>query len=217
VESRVERRRYTSPTREDAARLTRTRILDAARDSFLTVGYGPTTIRALAAAAEVSEQTIYARFGNKAALLKAVYDVEMAGDDQPIPMADRPHFRRLREAQTLDELLARYAHLARTTAQRMRPLVELVWGNRAADRDLDQLARVAATERRTGATMFAEHVAAAGLLRKDLDIDTLASLVWVLIAPEVYLLHVRDGDATDDQYEQWLTTALQTMLETRAS
>lgn len=212
MEPQVDRRRYTSPARDEAARLTRARILAAARDSFLTVGYGATTIKSVAAAAGVSEQTIYTRIGNKAAVLKAVYDVEMAGDDEPVPMAQRPQFRKLREAQTLDELLASYAHLARTTAQRMRPLVELVWGIRAADPDLDQLAHTAAGERRIGAQMFAEHVAGAGLLRSDLDVDTVASLVWVLNAPEVYLLHVRDGEATDDQYERWLADALHTML-----
>lgn len=209
------RRRYTSPTRDDAARLTRSRILEAARRGFLTRGYGPTTIKAVAAAAEVSEQTIYARFGNKAAVLKAVYDVEMVGDDEPIPMAQRPHFRRLREARTLDELIASYAQLARTTAQRMRPLVELVWGIRAAEPDLDELVRVAAKERRAGAEMFADQVVAAGLLRPGLDPESLASLVWVLIAPEVYLLHVRDTDLSDDGYEQWLTDALHTILDDR--
>lgn len=217
MEPSSERRRYTSPTRDDAARMTRARILNAARDSFLTAGYGSTTIKAIAAAAQVSDQTIYARFGNKAAILKAVYDVEMAGDDEPIPMAHRPQFRSLRDAPTLDELITRYARIARTTAERMRPLVELVWGIRAADPDLDQLAYTAADERRIGASMFARHVEDAGLLRPNLDANTLASLVWVLIAPEVYLLHVRDGHLSDREYEQWLATALHIVLDPAAA
>jgi len=31
--------------------------------------------------------------GGKPALLRAVYDVSLAGDDEPVPIAERPAFR----------------------------------------------------------------------------------------------------------------------------
>ena len=39
------------------------------------------TMPAIAAAAGVSVQSVYKAFGNKAALLKSVFDVAMAGED----------------------------------------------------------------------------------------------------------------------------------------
>jgi AcrR family transcriptional regulator len=158
--------------------------------------------------AVVSEQTVYSRVGNKAAILKAVYDVMLIGDDEPTPMAARPEFRRLQDAEDVGSMFASYARLARLMAQRMRPLLELVWGVRAMEPDLDRLARTAAEERRIGARMFAESLLAAGFARPGVDVDTAATSIWVLNAPEVYLLQVRDGGLTDDQYEQWLAGAL---------
>jgi len=85
-----ETRRYDSATRLAKARRTRMRILSAARDLFLVDGYVGTTLDAVAATAGVSPQTVYNLVGGKATLFKAVYDVTLAGDDEPIPIARRP-------------------------------------------------------------------------------------------------------------------------------
>jgi AcrR family transcriptional regulator len=94
----VSPRKYDSRLRDESARTTRAQVVAAARELFLAEGYAGTTVRKIAAAAGVSEQTVYTRIGNKAAILKAVYDVMLAGDDEPVPMADRPEFRRMRDA-----------------------------------------------------------------------------------------------------------------------
>lgn len=208
----MNRRRYASPVRDEAARLTRRRILEAARESFLTLGYGQTTISAIAAGAGVSAQTVYSRFGTKAAILKGVYDVALVGDDEPIPMADRPEFRQLGQTTDVSVLLDSYARLARVMAERMRPLLELVWGVRAVEPDLDELARTAAVERRIGSTMFAERLVDGGFARSGLDVESAVDLIWVLNAPEVYLLQVREGQLSDDAYERWLAGALRASL-----
>ena len=55
-------------------------------------GYHATTIGSLAKAAEVSPQTIYNSIGGRADLVKSVYDILLAGDDEPVPMSSRPEF-----------------------------------------------------------------------------------------------------------------------------
>ena len=85
----AERRRYSTTLRSEQTALTRRRILDAAGTLFAANGYLGTTVAAVAAAADVSVQTVYNVVGNKAALLKNVYDVTIAGDDEPISIADR--------------------------------------------------------------------------------------------------------------------------------
>ena len=83
-------RRYDSTRRQAQARATRLRIIEAATDLFVTHGYAATSIAAIADAADVAPQTIYAAFGTKAGLLGAAVDVAMAGDDEPIAIIDRP-------------------------------------------------------------------------------------------------------------------------------
>ena len=83
------RRSYRSTVREQQARLTRRRILDAARAAFVARGYAGTTVRGIAAGAGVSVPTVELLFGTKAAVLKAAIDVAIVGDDEPVPVLDR--------------------------------------------------------------------------------------------------------------------------------
>jgi len=46
----------------------------------------------------MSVQTVYNTVGGKAAVLKAVYDVMVAGDDEPIPIMQRPTVQAMRAA-----------------------------------------------------------------------------------------------------------------------
>src|SRR6476469_10272994 len=109
------RRRYDSSGRQEQARRNRMAILDAARRSFLDVGYAATTMRAGAAEAGVSVETVYKAFGNKAGLVKAVFDVAVVGDDEPVPLMEREFVRRNRaEPDPRKKLQAYGAHLART-------------------------------------------------------------------------------------------------------
>ena len=81
-------RRYSAPGREAQARRTRARIVAAAHESFARHGFAA-TIREVAEAAQVSPATVELVFGTKAALLDAVVDVALAGDDEPVPVLER--------------------------------------------------------------------------------------------------------------------------------
>ena len=77
----------TSAARAEQVRETRRKVVAAARDLFLRRGYTGATVEAIAHRAAVSPQTVYNVIGGKAAVLKAVYDVTLAGDDEPVPKA----------------------------------------------------------------------------------------------------------------------------------
>jgi len=68
-------RKYDSPTRRGQAEATRERIAEAARQMFVERGWTATRVRDVAAAAGVSEATVFAIHGNKAGLAKALVDV----------------------------------------------------------------------------------------------------------------------------------------------
>jgi len=60
--------------RKDRSRLKRRQIIDAAGALFLGMGYGTTSVDAIAAKAGVSKRTVYAHFDSKEALFIAVMD-----------------------------------------------------------------------------------------------------------------------------------------------
>src|SRR5215831_2309595 len=111
-------RRYRSPRRQLQAHATRSRIIAAAAHQFLARGYAGTTMRAVAADAGVALPTVELGFGTKARLLKAAIDVAIAGDDDPVPMLDRPWAARAQSAAGAAGFAAECAGQVAESAQR---------------------------------------------------------------------------------------------------
>lgn len=199
------RRRYDNRHREEQARQTRQRILQAAREVLLGRGYTAMTIAAVADAAGVSAETIYKRFGSKAALVKEVYDVTLAGDDLPIPVPERSSWQDLLEDPSPQGKVARYAAHVRQISERTAPLLDvLLAGSRAGDPDLKAFSEKTNAERLAGTTMFVTHLAETGSLRPGLDPGRARDEVWVLNSPEVYRLFVADRGWRNDDYQDWI-------------
>src|SRR5438445_12171483 len=91
----VKPRTYDSSRRRAQAGLTRAAVVDAARVRFLDRGYAATTIADIAGDAGVSVETVYKAFGNKAGLLKALFDVAIVGDHEPVPLEGRDMVARI--------------------------------------------------------------------------------------------------------------------------
>src|SRR6476469_2867447 len=85
----VKRRGYHSTIRRGDARGL---VCDAARDLFSTNGYLATTIEDIATAAGVARPTVFSAVGSTPAILRAVIDRAMAGDEAPVAVADRPWY-----------------------------------------------------------------------------------------------------------------------------
>jgi AcrR family transcriptional regulator len=205
---------YDNSARARAARRTRARVTAAARDLLLAHGYAGTTIRAIATAADVSPETVYKTFGGKAGLLKAVYDVMLAGDDDPAPMRDRPQFQALRAARDPAEAAGAYAAIAGTIGDRVGPLLRIALSACGSDPDLAAFAEKIDAERLAGAGMVVGAWELQGWLRKDLTTERAADIVWTLISPSVHALLMRRNWDTP-AYETWLAaTLLATVLAT---
>src|SRR5438105_2248242 len=88
------KRAYDGTRRREQAGRTRAATLDAGRRLFLEHGYANTTIAMVADAADVAVQTVYKAFSNKPGLVKAIVDVAIVGDDEPIPLMEREFVQR---------------------------------------------------------------------------------------------------------------------------
>jgi AcrR family transcriptional regulator len=205
----MSRRSYDNTRRAEQARLTRRGVLEAARDLLTERGPAAVTMREVAAHAGVSTETVKKTFGTKAALIKTVYDVTLAGDDEPIPMIDRPEIQAVFTATDPRDKLARYAARARQIGERVGPmLAKLLAAARGGDPELTQFRTTIDGERLIGAGVMASHLASTGGLRTDLDPDRARDIIWTLISPEIYELLVADRGWSPHEYERWLAKAL---------
>lgn len=107
--------------REERARLTRHRIVEAAIRLFLERGYVATTVEAIAREAGVAPATVYQAFGTKQAILAAGLDLTIAGDPGHVPVLECDWIRAAREEpdprQRLSLVLEHTTDIAARTAR----------------------------------------------------------------------------------------------------
>lgn len=202
-------RAYDMSSRAEAAQATRRRIIDAAGSMLLRDGYHAMSVSALAAASGVSAQTVYNAIGAKAAVVKAVYDVALVGDDAPIAMPDRPEFKAMSVAPERESFLRAYAALCATIYERTGPLLGVLLAQGAGnDPGLQAFVATIEQERRAGNSNVVTALERAHGLPSSLDVDRFIDIVWTVTAPEVYDRFVRRCGWTHPMYAAWLAEAL---------
>ena len=202
-------RRYVSPVRARQAHATRRAILDAAARLFVDPGYAATSVAAVARAAGVSTQTVYNAFATKPALLKAAYDVTLAGDDSDVPFAERPEVKATYEVTDPREFLRAYAALGRTVLDRVGSLsLQVAAGAAAGDPDLVALQRNIDEERAAGTLMVARRAAELGNLAPGLTVERARDRIWTLNSVQVWHLLTVGRGWSGDEYEEWIGSAM---------
>ena len=199
------RRAYTSPERARQARNTRARILAAATDLFVMPGYAATKVSTVAQRAGVSAQTVYNAFGTKRALLKAAYDVALAGDDEPVPLAERPEVRRIYALNDPTDFLHGYAALGRSVLDRVGPLMlQIAAGAAAGDPDLVVHQQSTDAERLVGTLFVARRVDELDALATGLTVERARDRIWTLNSVGVWHLLTAGRGWSGEEYETWI-------------
>jgi AcrR family transcriptional regulator len=200
----VAQRRYHSPLRDESARETRSRILGSARTLFLENGYASTSIGDIAIAAGVARPTVLTVFGTKARLLRAVVDVAMAGNDEPVPVPQQPWFQPVWAATTGADCLAAYAHVCVLIARRSAAAIELV--RRASDEGDEIRAQwhELQANRLTGARSIAARVQSLGGLAPGVTVARAADRIWMANDSAHYLALVNERGWSERAFETWL-------------
>ena len=180
-------RTYQSKLRDEQAQATRRRIVHAGGELYVEQGYGRTTIDAIADRAEVSRKTVFTSVGGKAVVLKLAFDWALAGDDEPVAIADRPEVRRMMQEQDPAVLLAEWIAMNAAIAGRLAALL-------------------ATTEqqRTHGARAFVIRLEAIGGLRPALDVERAAAVAELLMDPMPYRRLVLLRGWTPDEYAEYL-------------
>jgi AcrR family transcriptional regulator len=205
-------RQYDSSRRQARAQESRAAVLRAALDRFLEQGYSSTTIAQVAGDADVSVETVYKTFGNKAGLLKAVFDVAVAGDEEPVPMVERDDIQRVIAEPDAARKLALYFDHFVDTMPRTAPVQLLVRDAAATNDDAHAVWQQLRREQLEAMTQFARDLDATGQLR--VPATTARDLLWTYHSLELYELLVLERGWSRKRYRAFLLDALVAALLT---
>ena len=183
-------------------------MVDAARTLFLERGYGATTIDAISAHSDVPAATVYRLFASKRGILKALLDLSIVGDDDAVPLADRPHVRSLVADPDPRNQLAGFVGVTAQVNARTAPIYRILVSAAASDPDAAALLDDLTHQRQQGQRVIGRSLARAGALQPELRERDAADIIHALMSPEVYRLLVVDRGWSAERYERWLRTTL---------
>ncbi|BBZ52079.1 TetR/AcrR family transcriptional regulator [Mycobacterium heidelbergense] len=202
------RKPYQSRLRAQQAAATRQLVLDAATRLFIEHGYAATSIDAIADAAGVGRSTVFAAAGGKPWLLKTAYDRAIVGDDEPVPLRERPQVRRLFELTDPARIVDGYTRILAEGAQRVSAIYQVVASAAGCDPEVHQLWVTLSDERFVGAGQIADLIAKRGGLRRGLSRSAARDIVWVYNDPGLHHALVVSRGWALKRYRDWIADSL---------
>ena len=202
------KRSYDASGRREQARARRLAVVLAARDLFERDGFRLTTIAAVAEHAGVAPISIYKGFGTKAALAKAVFDLVIAGDDEPVPIAERAGMQAVRDEPDVPKKIEMFVSGLAQRQARSAKVQILIRDGRHVDDSLAPIWAKLNEEGLLGMTMFGRHLLDTGRLRAGIELDEVRDVLWNYLAIDAYERLVLIQGWSQQRYADWLSHAI---------
>lgn len=188
----------------------RERIVSTATELFEQKGYLGTTLVDIAGRAQVAVQTIYSAYSSKVGVLAAAHDVALAGDHEPVPLAERKWFLDLAEAPTAADAWRAALDAMHVSSARVAPLYAAMLAAEA-DGDVATLMHELRSQRARSSRLIVSQVAARPGGDR-IDRERAADLVYALLSAENFLLLVTQCGWSVDQWREWVHDAVLSSL-----
>lgn len=185
-------------------------MIEAAEGLFLRDGYSSTTVQAIAAAADVSADTIYKSFGGKPGLIRAIRDRALEGEG-PVPAEQRSNQIQQRETDPRMIINAWGAFVAEL-APRASPILLLIRDAAATDPEVRKLQDELDADRLKRMTQNARRLRDGGRLRRGITAAQTADILWAYSSPEFYELLVLRRGWTPKRYGEFVAEAMTAAL-----
>ena len=180
-------------------------MLDAASRLFTSRGWAATGIRDIAREAGVAAETVYAHYSSKTTLLRRVVDIAVVGDEDAVPLAQRPEFAALGTGSR-DERVAATARLLTEVHVRTAGFAKVI--REAAHTDESMAAELESTRQRQRTDVER----ALRLLLGRRPTATELNGITAVVSVEVFLLLTEFSGWKPGQYQRWVAETLGLIL-----
>jgi AcrR family transcriptional regulator len=194
--------------REERARQTRARIMDAALGLFVHHGYVATTIEAIAREADVAQATVYQAFGTKHGVLARALDAAIAGDAAPVPLLERDWVKAAQRQRSVELRLAAVVREAARIAAQTAPLKDVMRDAAATDPAVRDLIREDHERRRETQRALVQIAIGNHRLRSGMTLEQAVDSFFLLVNSNTYRLATDVLGWSDELWQQWLVTIL---------
>ena len=206
-----DKRKYSSVVREEQAARTRTRILEAASELFLERGYARTTMKDIAAQANVARDTVHAIFGSKARVLTALIDLRLVPDGTVANVTQTPDAQAVRDEVDQRKQIELFAKFIAGISTELRPVFEILRTASAVEPEMAKVFEEMDRFRLSNMQTYAQWIAARGPLR--VSSRQAGEIIWALASLDVGRMLCDEIGWTESEHARWLSdTLIRTLL-----
>jgi AcrR family transcriptional regulator len=166
---------------------------------------------AVAEAAEVSQETIYATFGSKRGLLEGVIEATIRGPGASVPLEEQPGWGEIEQLPTPRERLRAYVRFSCDVLARTSPIHKIIRG--ASDGEpfaVELRARLLRERLESNTKRIRQYVGEA--LRPGVPLEVAAERYCALSSPEMHHLMTVELGWSQQAYEEWLAALAEAEL-----
>ena len=200
-----------STSRRDKAQATRAAIIRAAHAEFLEHGFHGATVASIAKRAKVATQTVYFVFNTKAALISAVIDAAVMGEED-LPPELTEWWRAMEAEPDAAESLRLFVRGAAPLYERAAAIGEVLRAAALTDDELRSTQEFHDGLQRTGYRVVIAGLETKGALRAGLDTETATDVFLTVYGDSTYHLLRTERGWSHEQVVEWLADALPRLL-----
>ena len=191
---------------------TRRKIIQAAEAEFLVKGFHGATVSSIAERAGVAAQTVYFVFHNKAALISAVIDNAVLGEESPTVPQDSAWWAAGAAESRPDAALRIIIRGAAPIFARAAPISEILRAAALTDDEVRLTYESHQNLRYKGFREVIEMVATKGTLKEGLDVRSATDIFMTIFGESVYHVMTIERGWTRERFIDWLCGALPELL-----
>jgi AcrR family transcriptional regulator len=153
----------------------------------------------------VAVQTVYFHFGNKRTVLKEAVDVAAVGDDEPVPVLDRPYAEQARTEQDPRRAIELWTAFGRQILTRVGPIMSVVRDASVMDPEMAKQWAENYEQTASAFRVLATQLDAMSALR--VPVDEAVDILCALSGLEMYLV-LTDRGWSPQQWERFVVDSL---------
>ena len=203
-------RSYSSSVRDEQARRTRARIVQAADELFREKGYAKATMKDIAERAGVARDTVHAAFGNKAALIPAMVDLRLVPDEAVANVAEGPEAQAVRNETDPVRQLELFAEFITKFNVVLRPVFDVMRSAAASEPAVAETLATLEQNRMGNMRVYAGWFAARGPLR--MSEAAAADTIFAIVSPDVGRLLCEELGWSRRKHAAWVADMLKRAL-----